>query len=95
MLGYSPEELIGQHWEITVNPDEHTTAMTAFAVMEVAGKGEFEARGIRQDGSIFYKHVVMVKRIKKAEGLESYHCFMREISQLKELGAESGREASE
>ena len=93
MLGYLPAELIGQSWKGMVYPDDHTTAMMAFEAMGATGKGEFEARALRQDGSIFYKHVVMVKRIHKAGEPETYHCFMREITQLKEIGAETLRES--
>ena len=93
LLGHSPEELLGRSWKLTVHPDDHATALTAFEVMWAIGKGEFEARAVRKDGSIFYKHVVMVKGVTIAGGHEGYHCFMRDISERKQ--AEERLQASE
>ena len=87
LLGYDPEELLGHAWIPTIHPEDYATAVSAFEIMKTTGKGEFEARAIRKDGSIFYKHVVMVKGIVKAGSQESYHCFMRDITERKNLEA--------
>lgn len=84
-LGYSPEELLGHPWKPTVHPEDYETAKAAFEVMRATGAGEFEARAIRKDGSMFYKHVVMVRGILKAGSLQSYHCFMRDITKRKQV----------
>ncbi len=84
LLGYQPQELLGQSWSPTVHPDDYAKALTAFDIMKATGKGEFEARAIRKDGSFFYKHVVMVKGIAKVGVPESYHCFMRDITVRKQ-----------
>ena len=93
LLGHSPEELLGRSWKLTVHPDDHATALTAFEAMWATGKGEFEAKAVRKDGSIFYKHVVMVKGETKVGGQESYHCFMSDITERKQ--AEEALQASE
>ena len=77
MLGCEPQDLIGTSWEPTVMPEDLPQVYKAYEEMQQTGKGEFEARGIRKDGSIFFKHGLMVK------GTEGHHCFMRDISERK------------
>lgn len=85
MLGYSPTELIGQPWEPTVHPEDREEAVLAYQCMLDKGKGEFEARGVRKDGSILYKHVLMVKRMGQQATFLGHHCFMRDISERKRV----------
>ncbi len=85
MLGYVPTELIGQPWEPTVHPEDREKAILAYQHVLDDGKGEFEARGIRKDGSIIYKHVLMVKRVDQQEMFLGHHCFMRDISERKRV----------
>jgi PAS domain S-box-containing protein len=84
LLGYSPEELLGQPWKPTVHPDDLAKAKAAFEIMRATGKGEFEARAIRKDGSMFYKHVVMVRGNTHTDQHGNYHCFMRDITERKQ-----------
>ncbi|MDA0737541.1 MAG: PAS domain S-box protein [Nitrospirae bacterium] len=84
LLGREPSELLGQSWEHTVHPDDLPTAFQAYEETIHTGKGEFEARGLRKDGSIFYKHVLMVKADPLKNPSVSHHCFMRDITDRKE-----------
>ncbi len=84
-LGYSSEDLLGESWKITVHPEDHGIAFAAFDVMEKTGVGEFEARAIRKDGSNFYQQVVMVKGIHKSKNHGDYHCFMRDVTERKQM----------
>ena len=85
LLSYSPEELLGQSWKITVHPDDHAMALAAFKDMDTTGIGEFEARGIRKDGSEFFEQVVMVRGINKGDGEGAYHCFISDITGRKQM----------
>ncbi len=83
MLGYRPEELVGASWEPTIHPEDLPVAKAAYQVMYASGKGEFECRGVRKDGSIFYKHVMMVKQSDLSGSHIGHHCFMRDITERK------------
>jgi PAS domain S-box-containing protein len=85
LLGYSPVELIGRPWHLTIHPEDRPKAETAIKDMWGKGKGEFEARAIRKDGSVFFEHIVMVKYTNQKKGPERYHCFMRDISENRAL----------
>ena len=83
-LGYTPEEMIGMLWMPTVHPDDLDTVIAAYEKMLKTGKGEAEARGIRQDGSMFYKQVVMVSAYDEQKQLIGHYCFMKDISDRKQ-----------
>ena len=83
MLRYDSHELIGSSWEPTVYSDDQPSARAAYQLMLQTGKGEFEAKAIRKDGSTFYKHVLMVKKVDKKGELIGHHCFMRDITERK------------
>jgi PAS domain S-box-containing protein len=84
MLGFEPQELIGTDWSGTVHADDRAAALAAYERMLEVGKGEFEARAIRKDGSIFYKQVLMVKIFDDSGLHAGHHCFMRDISERKQ-----------
>ena len=86
-LGREPSELLEQSWESTVHPDDLPLAFQAYEDTIKTGKGEFEARAIRKDGSTFYKHVLMVKADPLKIPEVSHHCFMRDITDRKEVEA--------
>jgi PAS domain S-box-containing protein len=81
MIGYKPADLIGMDWAPTVHPDDRGNAITAYHHMLSEGKAEFEARAVRKDGSVFHKHVLMVKRVDKEGSFIGHHCFMRDITE--------------
>ena len=91
MLGYKPSEIIGMDWKPTIYPDDQKKALAAYECMLSEGKAEFEARAVRKDGSVFYKHVLMVKIVDKHDTFIGHHCFMRDITERKQ--AEATRQA--
>ena len=82
-LGYTPTDLLDSSWERTIHPDDLPVAQAAYKAMLKTGKGEFEARAIRKDGSIFYKQILLVKADPLKNPAISHHCFMRDISERK------------
>lgn len=92
LTGYSAEDLVNHSWELTIHPEDRDLVLAAFAQMKSEGKAEFEARGFRKDGSLFWKHVLLV-RVGEPHGAASGHyCFMREITRRK-LAEEALRES--
>ncbi|MBW4532998.1 MAG: PAS domain S-box protein [Pleurocapsa minor HA4230-MV1] len=82
-VGYQPEEMIGMEWQRTVHPEDIEMVTAAYQQMLNTGKVEVEARGIRQDGSIFYKQLNMIAVYKEQGQLTGHYCFMKDISDRK------------
>lgn len=85
LVGYTPPELIGLHWEGTVHPDDHPLLKSAFRKMLKRGKAEVEARGIRKDGSIFYKQATLVACFDDQQQYSGHYCFAKDVSDRKQL----------
>lgn len=83
-VGYQPEEMIGMFWEKTVHPDDLEKLIAAYQQMVQDGKVEVEARGIRRDGSSFYKQLVMISIYDDQQQFIGHHCFMKDITDRKE-----------
>jgi PAS domain S-box-containing protein len=83
MLGYEPSELIGLSWEISVFPEDLPVPLAAYQTMLDEGQSEFEARAVRKDGSVFFKHVLLVKEFDLHGNQVGHHCFMRDITDRK------------
>ncbi|MBI3780407.1 MAG: PAS domain S-box protein, partial [candidate division NC10 bacterium] len=92
MIGYEPSEMVGMDWALTVHPDDRGNAITTYHRMVSEGTAEFEARAVRKDGSMFYKHVLMVKIVDKDDTFVGHHCFMRDIT-ARRRAAEALRES--
>lgn len=90
-VGYPPEEMIGMSWEPTVHPDDQGKMAAAYQAMLNTGRVEVEAKGVRKDGSVFYKQVVMVKALSPSGAFVGHHCFMKDITERKQ--AEEDRES--
>jgi PAS domain S-box-containing protein len=82
-LGYEPSELIGRNWSRTISCEDQPKANAAYQLMLDEGKGEFEAVGVRKDGSTFWKQVLMVKILDRDGEHVGHYCFMRDISDRK------------
>jgi PAS domain S-box-containing protein len=87
MLGYEPSELIGTEWKPSVHPDDRENAIAAYNRILSEDKAEFEARAVCKDGSVFYKHVLMVKILDDDGNFVGHHCFMRDITERKRAEA--------
>jgi PAS domain S-box-containing protein len=83
MLGCAPSDLVGKPWEPTVHPDDRGHAVAVYQRMLDDGRGEFEARAVHADGSIFFKHVLMVQAVDANGTRIGHHCFMRDITDRK------------
>ncbi|MFH7027731.1 MAG: PAS domain S-box protein [Heteroscytonema crispum UTEX LB 1556] len=85
ITGYQPEELIGVDWQIIVYPEDLEKLLAAYHRMLVNGKVEVEARGVKKDGSVFDKQLVMVKACNPQQEFIGHYCFMKDISDRREV----------
>ncbi|MEG4406216.1 PAS domain S-box protein [Microcoleus sp. MON2_D5] len=83
MTGYQPEEMIGMSWENTIHPDELKKLITLYWPMVKEGRVEVEMKGIRKDGSVFYKQMVMISTYDEQQQFLGHYCFMKDISDRK------------
>jgi PAS domain S-box-containing protein len=81
MAGYQPEEMLGMSWQITVHPEDLEKMQTAYQQMLELGKVEAETRGIRKDGTIFYKQLVMIPAYDERQKFTGHHCFAKDITE--------------
>jgi PAS domain S-box-containing protein len=84
IAGYEPEEMIGMPWPKTVHPDELEKLIVAYQQMLKEGRVEVETTGIRQDGSIFYKQLVMISSYNEQQQFVGHYCFMKDITDRKQ-----------
>ncbi|MEG4227246.1 diguanylate cyclase [Microcoleus sp. N9_B2] len=87
IAGYQSEEMVGMNWQTTVHPDDCDMMRAAYQKMLAGGRVEVEARGIRKDGSIFYKQLVMLAAYDWQERSIGHHCFMKDITARKQAEA--------
>lgn len=84
IAGYEPEDMIGMAWQKTVHPDELEKLVVAYQQMLKEGRVEVETTGIRKDGSIFYKQLVMIAPYDEQQELVGHYCFMKDITDRKQ-----------
>jgi diguanylate cyclase (GGDEF)-like protein/PAS domain S-box-containing protein len=88
MVGYEPAEMIGMNWQPTVHPDDLPTVVTAYQRMLTEDKAEAEVRGVRKDGTVFFKQVVLVKSYEpQQKSWTTHYCFMKDITLRKQAEA--------
>jgi PAS domain S-box-containing protein len=85
MIGYQPEEIVGLEWQLTIHPEDREKVTTAYQRMLNDGRAEVEARGVRQDGSEFDMQMVMVKACDPQQNYIGHYCFMKDISDRREI----------
>ncbi|MBD1845539.1 PAS domain S-box protein [Cyanobacteria bacterium FACHB-63] len=85
MLGYQPEELLGAKWQQTVHSEDIAVVEAAYQQMLEHGKAETEARAIRKDGGVLDKQVVMVKAYDQQQQFNGNYCFVKDISERREI----------
>jgi PAS domain S-box-containing protein len=81
--GYEPEEMLGMKWQYTVHPSDVEMMISAYQEMLISGQVEVEARGVRKNGSFFYKQLTMVKACDAQGIFNGHHCFMKDITERK------------
>jgi PAS domain S-box-containing protein/putative nucleotidyltransferase with HDIG domain len=52
LLGYSPEELLGQHWTVIVSSDQHPSVQAAYERHMHGEADRYELQLVRQDGTL-------------------------------------------
>jgi PAS domain S-box-containing protein len=87
ILGYLPQEVIGMNWQETIHPEDRAKMEIAYQDMLEHGKVEVEARGIRKDGSSFYKQLVAIAAYDKNHNLTGHYCFAKDITDRKQTEA--------
>lgn len=85
IVGYDRDDLVGRSWEVTVHPDDLDQVKSAFRTMLRHGKANIEARGLRRDGSVFYKQLTLVACYNKDAQYDGHYCFMKDVSDRKQL----------
>ncbi|MEG4591465.1 PAS domain S-box protein [Microcoleus sp. F6_B6] len=83
VTGYQPEELMGMSWEKIADPDELEKLVAAYGLMVQEGRVEFETRGVRKDGAVFYQQLVMISTYDEKDQFMGHYCFMTDISDRK------------
>lgn len=83
ITGYQPEEMFGMSWEWTVHPDELEKMAAIYNQMVQKGRVEVETRGVRKDGAVFYKQLVMIASYDEKHQFLGHYCFMKDISDRK------------
>lgn len=81
--GYEPDEMIGMPWQMTILPSEVARMEGFYQQMLKAGRAETETIGVRKDGRMFYKHIIMVPYYAADNSLRGHYCFMRDITEHK------------
>ncbi|MEB3338758.1 MAG: PAS domain S-box protein, partial [Leptolyngbyaceae bacterium] len=84
-IGYTPEEMIGMDWQLTVHALDLERMLLAYQQMLANGKVEVEARGICKDGSVFYKQLVMVTSYDSQKNRTGHYCFMKDVTERKQM----------
>jgi diguanylate cyclase (GGDEF)-like protein/PAS domain S-box-containing protein len=87
IVGYQPEEMIGMEWQPSVHPEDLEKMMAAYQHMLNHGKVEVEARGLRRDGSVFYKQIMMLAAHDDREQFIGHYCFMNDTTERKQAEA--------
>ncbi len=94
VLGYQPEEMIGMQWQQTVHRGDQAMMVADYYKMLATGRVKSEARGIRKDGSIFYKRLVMVTAYDQQQQFIGHYCFCKDISESKQAEAKIREQAA-
>lgn len=76
--GYEPIELEGSQWIKTVYEEDINIAKQCYYDMVEKGMSELSFRGIRKDGTIFKKHIILVSKFDLDKNLTGHYCFMKE-----------------
>ncbi len=84
ITGYLPEEMIGMNWQVTVHPEDLKLLLAAYEQMLTEGKVEVEAKGVRKDGSLFFKQVVLITAFNENQEFIGHYCFLKDITQRKQ-----------
>ena len=77
--GYTPEEMVGMPWVATVHPDDRAAGLAAYEEMLHTGEASLLFRGVRKNGEVFRKRVVILTRFGADGEPDGHYCSMREV----------------
>lgn len=84
MLGYQPDELLGQSWTVTVPEDSQPLAREGYETMLREGRATLECRARRKDGSVFFKQLLLVKTFDARGERDGHYCFMSDVTKRRQ-----------
>jgi PAS domain S-box-containing protein len=89
IMGYSAEEIIGQHFSRFVPPEDVATGKPARELEVATSTGKYEEEGwrLRKDGSRFWANVVLTAVRDEAGVLRGFAKINRDLTQRKEAEA--------
>ncbi|HET9953776.1 MAG TPA: diguanylate cyclase [Polyangiaceae bacterium] len=85
--GYDKNALIGQYGHVSIDAGDRVEYEVARGSMRNFGKSELECRGLRADGSSFFKHLTLVA-IHRHGSFEGHYEFCKNITQRKTVESE-------
>jgi PAS domain S-box-containing protein len=83
MLGQRTSDLIGQHWTVSVHPDDQTRVKEAYELARTKGRGYVEIRGLRGDSTFLYQALTVTGITDFSGAFKGYHCLRHDISGYK------------
>nr|WP_255553574.1 PAS domain-containing sensor histidine kinase [Caenimonas aquaedulcis] len=94
--GYTPEEIIGQHFSRFYSEEDRAAGIPAKALKQAREQGKFEAEGwrMRKDGTRFWAHVVIDPIIDESGELVGFAKITRDVTD-KRVAQEALRESEE
>lgn len=78
-LGYTPEEMVGMHWSATVPQGDLAAAAAARKQIEATATARLLLHGLRKDGEVFNKDVVLVAIRTRSGVYSGCWSFMRRL----------------
>ncbi len=84
LFGYTPQELIGQPWTLTVLTVDQPAIAAVLAQMRDVGRAEVEFQAVRKDASTFYKHLLLVQSTDERGDADGHYIFVRDVTKRKQ-----------
>jgi PAS domain S-box-containing protein len=91
--GYTPEEIIGQHFSVFYPPEEAQGAIPATELADAKANGHVEVEGwrLRKDGSRFWATVVITALVDADGTHRGFAKVTRDITELKQAQNDASR----
>ena len=88
-FGYTTRDLKNMSWETVTVSEDRSAMARAIEDCKEKGREEIEAKGLRKDGSIFWKKVALVRiPAELDQPYRGYYAFVRNISDSKRWATE-------
>ena len=82
-IGYTPEDIIGRDWRMTIQPENHRHIRAAFVDMMKSGKAQTTVMGRHRDGATIYGELTMVPFRDERGQYAGHYGFTRNITERK------------